>query len=182
MFCDTDDAPAILRTVTETADATPQLDGDLGWTLGVVFRSYVTAARAVTEGLPGAHRGYQVMAAACRAEPASQTVLAQELGIDRTVMTYLLDDLEGQGLVERRAAPADRRTRLVVTTDAGRALLTELDAALARAEAHVLGGLTPDDQRTFKDLLHRLATCANDPDPGTDVCSIVQDASPASGC
>jgi DNA-binding MarR family transcriptional regulator len=182
MFCDTDDAPAILRTVTETTGTAPQLDGDLGWTLGVVFRSYVNAARAVTDGLPGAHRGYQVLAAASRSQPASQTALAQELGIDRTVMTYLLDDLESQGLVERRAAPADRRTRHVVTTDAGRALLTELDAALARAEADVLGGLSPGDQQTFKVLLQRLATCVNDRDRVSDVCAIVEDVSPGSGC
>jgi DNA-binding MarR family transcriptional regulator len=120
------------------------------------------------------------MAAACRAEPASQTVLAQELGIDRTVMTYLLDDLEAQGLVERRAAPGDRRTRHVVTTDAGRALLTELDAALARAEVHVLSGLAPDDRQTFKVLLQKLARCAHDLAPGTDLCAIAEDVSDGS--
>ena len=36
-------------------------------------------------------------------------------------MTYLLDDLEQAGLIERRPEPADRRARRVVATDAGRA-------------------------------------------------------------
>jgi MarR family transcriptional regulator for hemolysin len=43
--------------------------------------------------------------------------LAQHLGIDRTAMTYLLDDLETAGLIERRPGPADWRARRVVATE-----------------------------------------------------------------
>ncbi|MFK0044612.1 MarR family transcriptional regulator [Streptomyces sp. NPDC090741] len=41
--------------------------------------------------------------------------MATYLGIDRTVMTYLIDDLVTAGLVERRLNPADRRQRKIVT-------------------------------------------------------------------
>ena len=99
-------------TVTRLAD-------DLGWGLAVVFRAYVKAADAATGGVPGGHRGYQVLCAAARDEPGSQAAMAQRLGIDRTVMTYLLDDLEGAGLVERQPDPADRRRKLVTLTPAG---------------------------------------------------------------
>jgi hypothetical protein len=43
---------------------TERLAEELGWGLAVVFRGYVKAADAVTEGLPGGHRGYQVLSAA----------------------------------------------------------------------------------------------------------------------
>ena len=88
-----------------------RLAGDLGWGLAVTFRAYVKAADAATAGMPGGHRGYQVLCAAARDEPGSQAAMAQRLGIDRTVMTYLLDDLEAAKLVERQPDPADRRSR-----------------------------------------------------------------------
>src|SRR5947208_13881354 len=74
---------------------------DLGWALGVVFRGYVAAATAALADLPGGSRGYQVIAAAARSEVGSQLALAHHLGIDRTVMTYMLDDLDAAGLIER---------------------------------------------------------------------------------
>ena len=91
---------------------------DLGWGLGVVFLAYVTAAHAAVADLPGGPRGYQILAAAARGVVGSQLALAQQLGVDRTVMTYLLDDLEAAGLIERRPDPTDRRARHVVATTA----------------------------------------------------------------
>src|ERR1700691_3459030 len=97
-----------------------RLSGDLGWGLAVLFRAYVKAAEAIADDVPGGNRGYQVLSAAARDEPGSQAAMAQSLGIDRTVMTYLLDDLEAARLVERHADPADRRSRRVVATGHGR--------------------------------------------------------------
>src|ERR1035438_9411698 len=53
------------------------LRNDLGWALGVVFRSYLKAANAAFADVPGGPRGYQVLAAATRGEPESQLALAQ---------------------------------------------------------------------------------------------------------
>jgi DNA-binding MarR family transcriptional regulator len=151
------------------------LDGDLGWTLGVVFRAYVKATDAAVGDLPGSHRGYQILKAATEERPESQSALCQRLGIDRTVMTYLLDDLERAGLVARKPAPTDRRTRLVVATDTGRARLAELDRRLAHAEAHVLSGLDTTDRAHLKVLLGKLAAHANSLDPVPDACAVVED-------
>jgi DNA-binding MarR family transcriptional regulator len=153
---------------------TDRLAGELGWGLAVVFRGYVKAADAVTEGLPGGHRGYQVLSAAARDEPGSQAALATRLGIDRTVMTYLLDDLVKADLVERRQDPGDRRTRLVVATDHGRTVLDDLDKRFTRAEQHILGGLSPEDLAAF---LAALATHVNSVDPVATACDAVEDIS-----
>jgi DNA-binding MarR family transcriptional regulator len=152
-----------------------RLTADLGWGLAVVFRGFVKAADAVTEGLPGGHRGYQVLSAAAQDEPGSQASLATRLGIDRTVMTYLLDDLVQAGLVERRQDPGDRRTRLVLATDHGRAVLADLRARLARAEQHILAGLSPQEQQSFRTLLATAARHVNDPDPVRSACDAVED-------
>src|SRR6185437_4531345 len=110
----------------------------------------------------------------------SQLALAQHLGVDRTVMTYLLDDLEGAGLLERQPDPADRRARRVVATAAGTALLATLDRRLEAAEAHLLAPLAPPERESFRAHLRLLATRANAADPVDSPCQLVEhlDAAP----
>lgn len=138
---------------------TPQsVESDLGWALGTVMRSYLRAVNEVVAGVPGGPRGYQVLAACGREGPRTQLALAGRLGLDRTVMTYLLDDLQKADLVERRPDPADRRARRVELTENGRAQLCALAGALAEAEERLLDRLDPDERNTLRHLLFRLAT------------------------
>jgi DNA-binding MarR family transcriptional regulator len=60
-----------------------------------------------------------------REGPARLTTLATKEGVSQPSMTQLIQRLERQGLVERRADPADGRVALVAITDAGQALLDE---------------------------------------------------------
>nr|WP_239028899.1 MarR family winged helix-turn-helix transcriptional regulator [Pseudonocardia acidicola] len=126
--------------------------------MGVVFRSYRRAASHVMDDLPGGPRGYQVLAAAGRENARTQLALAQQLGVDRTVMTYLIDDLERAGLVERRPDPADRRARQILLTGAGRERLCALERDLRAAEQQVLEPLDETDRAALRHLLRRLAT------------------------
>lgn len=147
----------------EAADCTaaPCVEDDLGWALGVVFRRYVKESEAVLSDLPGGPRGYQVLTTAGSDAPRRQLTLAQQLSIDRTVMTYLLDDLEEAGLVERQPDPTDRRARLIAVTDAGRARIEEMRDRLQGMEGQVLGGLTDSERDAFRSLLQRVAMQAD---------------------
>jgi DNA-binding MarR family transcriptional regulator len=151
------------------------LDDDLGWMLGVVFRAYVKAADRALDGIPGGPRGYQVLSAATREPASNQGAIAEEIGIDRTVLTYLIDDLERQGLVVRGADPADRRSRLVCATDEGRAEWHRRQEALRHVESHLLAALDPADTATFRALLQRLACGAQGRDPVGDLCQVVEE-------
>jgi DNA-binding MarR family transcriptional regulator len=153
------------------------LNDDLGWALGVVFRAYAKAANVAFSELPGGPRGYQVLASAARGQTGSQLALARHLGVDRTVMTYLLDDLEKAGLIERRPDPQDRRARQVVATASGHERLDHLDRRLQAAELHVLAGLDSEpDRRAFRALLFQLAAHAQALDPVRNRCEVVTDA------
>jgi DNA-binding MarR family transcriptional regulator len=161
------------------------LADDLGWALGVTFRAYVTAAGAVFADLPGGPRGYQVLAAAAHGAVNSQLALAEQLGVDRTVMTYLLDDLEAAGLIERQADPADRRARRIVATDGGRHRLESLERHLRDAESHVLAPLDPAAQASFRAHLRALATgagaataAAGPAATGSDPCDLITAENP----
>lgn len=151
------------------------LGDDLGFALGAVFRSYAKTAGIVLDEVPGGPRGYQVVSAAARGEVESQTGLAQQLGIDRTVMTYLLDDLERAGLVTRRPSPTDRRHRHIIATDEGRRLCETTEARLQLVEDCVLEGLSAGERRTLRDLLERLAARAVATDPMGDACRVLGD-------
>jgi DNA-binding MarR family transcriptional regulator len=158
------------------------LSDDLGWALGVLFRAYSKAASVAFADVPGGARGFQVLTAVGRSDPRSQLELANHLGVDRTVMTYLLDDLERAGLIERRPDPADRRARRIVATAAGSELGCHLAKRLMAAEEHVLAGLdAPGERDTFRALLQRLATRANDLDPVHNACDLAKLARPDRG-
>jgi DNA-binding MarR family transcriptional regulator len=145
---------------------------DLGWALGVVFRALVKSANAVAaDVVPSGQRGYQVLRAVADGGPGTQLALAQQLGVDRTVMTYLLDDLEGAGLIERQPDPADRRARRVLITEPGRAVMATLDQRMAQVEDHVLAALEPAERAAFRAALNQAANqlASVDPPPGACV-------------
>jgi DNA-binding MarR family transcriptional regulator len=146
---------------------------DLGLALSVVLRSYLRAATSVFDGLAGGARGYQVLASAAHHAPPTQLALGQQLGIDRSVLTYLLDDLEGCKLIERRADPADRRARRIVLTRAGEAMLSKLGKRLEAAERHALRGLDERDQHTLRDLLWRASSVGTTTEESA--CDVVED-------
>ncbi|MEU4159456.1 MarR family transcriptional regulator [Actinoplanes sp. NPDC026670] len=152
---------------------TTPLEGDLGWMLGVVFRAYAKAADHVLGDLPGGPRGYQVLSAAVGEPSRNQGAIGADLGIDRTILTYLIDDLEKAELVARRPDPADRRSRLVVATDKGRETWQSRREALKHVEAHVLGALPAAGAESFRGLLQAVACSAQARDPLTDLCEAV---------
>ncbi|MDQ6672559.1 MAG: MarR family winged helix-turn-helix transcriptional regulator [Chloroflexota bacterium] len=149
--------------------------------MGVIFRAYVKAANAVVCDIPGGPRGYQVIAAAVQHAADSQGALAQRLGVDRTVMTYLIDDLEAAGLVERRADPVDRRSRHIVATARGQRLWADIQHRLQEVEEHVLGALSTPERATFRELLQRLAARASPLDAVARRCDLVTDVDAALG-
>ncbi|RIV41569.1 MarR family winged helix-turn-helix transcriptional regulator [Micromonospora radicis] len=155
---------------------TDPINDDLGWMLGVLFRAHLRGAEHTLGDLPGGPRGYQVLVAADREPARNQGAIAEELGIDRTVLTYLIDDLERVGLVLRRPDPADRRSRLVTLTEAGRQTAGQRRETLRHVEDHLLSALSTEEAGTLRALLRRTACAAQTLDPVTDLCEVVEAA------
>lgn len=98
-----------------------------------------------------------MLVAVVSGEQPNQLALAQHWGTDRTVVTYLVNDFVKAGLVERQLSPTDRRARIVVATDAGLAMLAELQRQVAEAEELGLGALEAEEREVFRSLLNRVA-------------------------
>jgi DNA-binding MarR family transcriptional regulator len=84
--------------------------------------------------------------------PMSMRELADALGIDPPNATVVVDDLERQGLVQRKPHPTDRRAKLVEATRKGKALARKADDILATPPPG-LGALGADDLRTLRRIL-----------------------------
>jgi DNA-binding MarR family transcriptional regulator len=125
----------------------------MGPALLILTRAYLGVIAPIVGGLPHGPRGYHTLGAVISGEHPSQLALANWLGIDRTVMTYLLDDLVAVGLVERLQNPTDRRQRRIVATPLGIHTRAELEAKIRQAEDELLSPLEDQDRETLRDLL-----------------------------
>lgn len=139
-----------------------EADCDLGWSIGMLMRHYTVQVKPCTADLPRGMRGYQVLYTVVCKDLPNQLQMAEYLGIDRSVLPYVLDDLVEAGLVERQPDPADRRTRKVVATPLGLERFLRLQHEVAGAEDAVLAALDPAEQAQLRSLLSRLARQARD--------------------
>ncbi|GLY99494.1 MarR family winged helix-turn-helix transcriptional regulator [Actinoplanes sp. NBRC 103695] len=147
---------------------------DFGAALGVLLRSYSGMVGPKLVDFPHGARGYQTLCEVLQGQPPSQAALAARLGIDRTMMTYLIDDLVEAGLVERRPNPDDRRQRRIVATAAGTAAVAALCGQVAEAEEAALANLDPQERAAFRTLLTKAAGAG--PVHTVEACAIVTEA------
>ena len=146
----------------------------LGWGLGMLLRAWSERVNAALSTCPAGSRGYLILSMVVHHAPPSQAVLATALSMDRTVLTYLIDDLERAGLVERRPVPGDRRARMVVATDAGRLELEQAEAKVRAVEVDVLSGLEDSERTQFRTFVMRAAAAIQAASPDTDPCMAVE--------
>jgi DNA-binding MarR family transcriptional regulator len=83
----------------------------------------------------------------------SQAEAAKRLGIDRTTMVAVIDELERKGLVERRPHPDDRRKNAVQVTAAGRDVSRRATGRVDECERKFLAGLGEVQARQLKRAL-----------------------------
>jgi MarR family transcriptional regulator, 2-MHQ and catechol-resistance regulon repressor len=77
-------------------------------------------------------------------------------------VTYLVDRLERNGLVERRACLTDRRARYAALTPKGEELIERIFPEHAAALERALSGLDVNEQHAAIELLRKLGTNAAD--------------------
>ncbi len=84
---------------------------------------------------------------------ARPSELAEKQGVSRATMSGLLDTLEGEGLIERRADDADGRTLLVTLTRRGRA---KLDRVMPEYYGRVAALMNQVDRSALEVLVEAL--------------------------
>lgn len=89
--------------------------------------------------------------------PMTVKELAQAATIDAPAATVAVNDLEGRGLVVRQVDPANRRCKRVSLTDAGRAMVTKIDA-IDDPAPDVMVNLDVSDLEALRGILGKLTS------------------------
>ncbi|MFE7426987.1 MarR family winged helix-turn-helix transcriptional regulator [Streptomyces sp. NPDC057545] len=98
--------------------------------------------------------------------PHVQRELASRLGIDRSDMVKIVDDLVVAGLVERARDTDDRRRVTVTSSPAGRAVLVDLQAEALGVQRELLAPLSTAEQAQLAALLRRVHAHAHEEGQG----------------
>ncbi len=96
--------------------------------------------------------------AVVRARPGMiQIEVGNELGIQRANLVPLISELAERGLVERRAAPHDRRAIALFLTREGELLYVEAEALVHEHEERALRRLSTSERAKLLELLGKVA-------------------------
>lgn len=88
----------------------------------------------------------------------SQTELGAALGIERSSVVPLIDQMEAKGLVHRLAHARDRRAHALALSEAGMTLVRRFLPALERHERRIAKSLNAAERKQLLDLLNRVAS------------------------
>ncbi|MCL2419478.1 MAG: MarR family winged helix-turn-helix transcriptional regulator [Conexibacteraceae bacterium] len=152
--------------VTNALEPPELLASDLCWLLSRATQLQKAEFDAALTATGLTSRKHQVLLVALGAEH-TQTQLARIVGLDKTTMMVTLDELERDGLAERRPLPSDRRARIVAVTAEGRKVLRKADKAFAQANERVLSRVPEAERAVFLQALGLLA-CPESGQAGAD--------------
>lgn len=85
-----------------------------------------------------------------------QSELARATHLDRSTVVSVIDNLERRSLVERRAAPNDRRSNALRLTSDGGALLRKVKQKVGEHEKRLVATLSPAERQALVKLLKKI--------------------------
>src|SRR5919199_2793194 len=104
---------------------------------------------------------FAVLNAIALSDGASQQEIGGRMGLDPSGLVGAIDQLERQGLVERRRDPADRRRNAVGLTEDGAAMLRRARRGVSDGARELLGPLDEGEVETLVALLGKVAAAGD---------------------
>jgi DNA-binding MarR family transcriptional regulator len=98
-------------------------------------------------------------------EGESQQAVSESIGVPKSRMVGVIDELEEKGLVERRVNPYDRRQHALFLTDAGRKMRDKARQTAVEHEARIRAVLSPAAAKQVLAALQKIAELDDTP-PG----------------
>ena len=122
-------------------------------------RTAHTASQAFERAMAeagGSASAWQVLLLVRSGQMATQSKLAEAMGISGATMTHHLNALEAQGLVRRWREDGNRRVQRVELTDEGVALFDRLREVAMRHDARLRSKLSNEETTQLAELLEKL--------------------------
>jgi DNA-binding MarR family transcriptional regulator len=104
---------------------------------------------------------YLVLTALDQHDGASQTILVEATGVDRSTLAEMVRRLLARGLLSRSRTERDARANTLSITPAGRRALRSARLAAERAERRLLEQLPPTERTRFVRSLALIAAAAD---------------------
>jgi DNA-binding MarR family transcriptional regulator len=129
-------------------------------TVAMLGRAYSLLGFQIVDGVVGAgfpqKPSHSAVFAQIKMEGSRLTDLARGANITPQAMGELVDELEELGYVERRPDPTDRRAKLIVLTDRGKACIAAGISTIDGIEDRITQILGERGRRQLRSLLGRL--------------------------
>jgi DNA-binding MarR family transcriptional regulator len=129
-------------------------------TVAMLGRAYSLLGFQIVDGVVGAgfpqKPSHSAVFAQITMEGSRLTDLARGANITPQAMGELVDELEELGYVERRPDPTDRRAKLIVLTERGKACIAAGISTIEGIEERISETLGERGHRQLRSLLNRL--------------------------
>jgi DNA-binding MarR family transcriptional regulator len=129
-------------------------------TIAMLGQAYSLLGFKIVDGVVGAgfpqKPSHSAVFAQIKPDGSRLTDLARGANITPQAMGELVDELEELGYVVRRADPTDRRAKLVVLTDKGRACIAAGITTIEGIEDRITETLGARGRRQLRTLLRKL--------------------------
>ncbi|MGV1792458.1 MarR family transcriptional regulator [Rhizobium lusitanum] len=80
-----------------------------------------------------------------RRDGINQRELADELELETPTLVRILDAMEAQNFIERRAALSDRRAKQIFMTESGKVVAADVEALATGVRTDILEGISDED-------------------------------------
>lgn len=143
-------------TTPDTEAPQPELEGFIGYNLKRAYMIIQADFRRALGEDGFSPRAFSALSLVVQFPNITQTGLSRMLGIERSGLVAIIDDLEGRGLVRRGRVPGDRRAQALLPTKAGIQALADATAAVRSHEDTIFADFTDAERTTLMALLQRV--------------------------
>ncbi len=101
-------------------------------------------------------RVFSALSLCVRYPNITQSELARMMGIERSGLVAIVDELEAKNHLRRAPVPGDRRVQALVPTDAGRSVYKAAIQAVRDHEDRLFADMTSEEKETLLSLLKKI--------------------------
>jgi DNA-binding MarR family transcriptional regulator len=144
--------------LVELSGEVPVLEDFFGYALKRAYVVFYEDYRAALGEDGFAPRVFSALALVVQYPNITQSAVARHLGVIRSGLVAIIDELEARGYVTRTSVPGDRRVQALVPTEAGKAAYLQAKTVVQSHEAELLADFTDAEKQELKRLLQKVRT------------------------
>jgi DNA-binding MarR family transcriptional regulator len=151
----------------KTSESTPLVmqgaTESIGFMLSKVGTSVSARFAEILHAFDLVPKQFFVLNLICQHQGESQQAIAGSIGVAKSQMVSVVDELEAKGFLERRVNPDDRRQHALFVTASGKAMQEEAIDAARNHEGALRAKLSKTEAETLLGALHKLASIDGTP-------------------